>query len=295
MDLDQAWIGIVRGAYYLPVTAGFALAARHGRYLPIWLPECGMIAAYASYYLVERAALPFSVAVLLALLAGSACAAVLHRCAFARHVDHAEPFAALLGGIGLIVVLDNGAALLTGGYALAFTGVSPSLHQDAFVVIGALALCLLLSTWIEYSQPGLVYRAVSINRGLAQQYGLAVRRTDLIVLVLAGLLCAVGGLSTGLRYGLTPTMMSANALKAAAVIVTFGADNLLWVVAGTIGIGVLESLCQSSARFSAFESGVSYGVLAIGLFVHYLFAPWWSSVRDRSQRSSELQPGKGTA
>jgi len=291
---------MLRGAYYAPIALAFALVARHGRYLPLWLPECGMVAAYAAYFSIERARFPLLLGMAVAVLAGSLSALVAHYALFAGHVARSEPFAALLRGIGVIVLLDNIASLLTGGYALAFSRLAiPSSGRFRMVhaLLGSDALALgcvpLLAggLWaaVNHTRSGLQYRSVSANRQVATQYGLRVQRIDFIVVVMGGLLCAIGGITNGLRYGLTATMMSTTALKAVAVVVAVGYDRLLTVALGMLSIGVLESLCQARIRFSAFEDGVSYAALAIGLVVHYVVWPWWRHWRERRSWGAEKQ------
>lgn len=268
-------IGLVRGAYGLPVALGFALVARHGRYLPLWLPESGMIAAYSAYFLLKRFDVPVSLALVLAMVAGCACALVLHYALFAGHVARNEPFAALLRGIGLIILLDNAASLLTGGYSLAFSRFLLPTNHGTLMLGGGVSLALILWAWVNHTREGLSYRSVAANRQLATQYGLKVARIDLLVVLVGGGLCSLGGLANGLRYGLTAEMMSTSALKAVAVVVAAGQENLLAVAFSMLAVGVLESLCQASTRFSAFESGISYGVLAIGLAIRFLLSPLW--------------------
>ena len=289
---------MLRGAYYVPIALAFALVARHGRYLPLWLPECGMVAAYTAHFFVEQAKFPPCVGVAIALVAGTTSAIVAHYALFSGHVARSEPFAALLRGIGVIVLLDNIASLLTGGYALAFSRLAPLssagfgmghllLSRDALVLLSVLLLAGVLWGGVNHTRNGLLYRSVSANRQLATQYGLPVHRIDYLVIAIAGLLCAVGGMANGMRYGLTAEMMSTTALKAVAVVVAVGYDRLLAVTLGMLSIGVLESLCQGRVRFSAFEDGVSYAALIVGLLVHHVLWPSWKRWRERQNWRAE--------
>ena len=288
MDLEQIWIGLVRGAYDIPIALGFALVARHGRYLPLWLPECGMVSSYTAYFLLERAEIPVFIAVALALIAGCACALLLHFTMFAGHVARTEPFAGLLRGIGVIVVLDNAASLLTGGYSLALPRLSLPSNHGTLMLGGGISISAILWVLVNYTREGLGYRSVSANRTLATQYGLNVTRIDLLVVFGGGLLCSLGGLANGIRYGLTAGMMSTTGLKVVAVVVAVGQENLLTVAITMLTVGVLESMCQASTRLSAFEPGISYGVLVFALAIRYLISPWWArrSVRKRWRADS---------
>jgi branched-chain amino acid transport system permease protein len=151
--------------------------------------------------------------------------------------------------------------------------------KDTAVLAGVLLLAGILWILTNSTRMGLAYKAVSSNRELAQQYGLPIRKIDLLVILLAGGLCSLGGVINGLRYGLTADMMTANALKVVAVVVALGPERLPAIAIGLLCIGVLESYCQASIRFSAFEQGVSFAVLAVALVIRHCAAPIIARIR----------------
>lgn len=306
MNADLIWIGILRGSYFVPVALAFALVVRHGRYLPLWLPECGMIAAYLEYAMITKAALPPQLAVYIAIAAGTGIALLIHYSLFAVYALRPEPLKALLRSIGVLVVLENLVSLLSGGYSLAFpspladglSSVGKTGQQDRIIfwafawprdriIIWVFVLTVMTWLFVNRTWAGLAYRAISSNRTLARRYGLPTRLIDLLVFVIGGTLCSLGGIFSGHHYGLTADMMMPNAMKVAAVVVAVGAERLGLISVGMLLIGVVESLCQASPRFSAFEDGVPYAVLAIALLLRYGLEPLLRHVHAAAPSTTE--------
>lgn len=280
--------GLVRAGYLVPLLLAFALVARHGRYLPLWLPQIGMLAAYLAFYLVERRGMAASAAVFVAIVAGTAIGVGLHRLLFADHVSHFEPYPALLRGVALVVLCEGLLGLLTGGYALSYSALSPAWKvyvewpladtlriPDLLAIASVLFVTPLLWLLIERTRRGLSYRAAASNRELAAEYGLPVLALDHGVLAISALLAGAGGIVYGLRYGLTPQMMTAPSLEIVAVVVAVGAESLISAVLVLLGVGVLQAFCQAVPGLSSFEHAVSYAVLAAGLALRHVALPAW--------------------
>jgi branched-chain amino acid transport system permease protein len=279
MNANLIWIGILQGSYSVPVALAFALVLRHGRYLPLWLPECGMLAAYIAYALTSRTGLQFPLAVLLACALGTGIALLIHFGLFGIYTVRPEAFKALLRSIGVMVVLENLVSLLSGGYSLAFPpvdgldGAGEIGRQDRLVLISVAVLTTIVWFIVNRTRIGLAYKASSSNRSLACRYGLPVRKVDLTVILAGGAMCSIGGVINGVRYGLTADMMMTNALEVVAVVVAVGTERLGLTAIGMLAIGVMQSLCQASPRLSAFAHGIPFAVLAIALLLRYGFEP----------------------
>ena len=285
--------GILKSSYLVPTTLGFALLARHGRYLPLWIPQCGAIAAYLAYFVAEHEALPSGIGVGVALAGGLAIGALIHALLFRSDIAANRPYPALLKGIALIVMVESVLGLLTRGYALPLKALQPdwkvflgwpvndTLRVADFVSLGnGILLTILIALGIRYTRFGLAFRAASSDRRLASQYGLPVRHIDRIVVALAALLCSGAGIVYGLKYALTPQMMTAPGFKVVAVVVAVGPTRILTCILAILIVGMLEAVCQSSVTFSAFEHGVAFAGLIIALVVRHLIVPAWRARRS---------------
>ena len=299
MSVEALVGGLLRATYLVPAALAFALATRHGRYLPFWLPQCGTIAAYSAYYLGETLHWNSSAAVCGALLVSTALGIVCHRVLFAGHVSRFEPYPALLRGIALGLVIENVAGIASGGYALAYENLRPSWQRvyswpindtlrlpDMLSIASVLVLSPALWFVVNHTRGGLAYRCVSSKRKLAQWCGMPIVRVDLVVVLGVSLLSAGAGIVYAMRYGLAPQMMTSPALKVVAVIVAFGPNRLLVVAMAIVLMGGLELLCQGVEGLSGFEHGISYAVLIIGALVKYVFWPMWKRWHAKAARKA---------
>lgn len=299
MSVEALVGGLLRATYLLPAALAFALATRHGRYLPFWLPQCGTIAAYSAYYFGERLHWSGSAAICGALLVSTALGVVCHRLLFAGHVSRFEPYPALLRGIALGLVIENVAGIASRGYALAYETLRPSWQQvygwpindtlripDMLSLASLVVLSPVLWFVVNHTRGGLAYRCVSSKRGLAQWCGMPVSKVDLAVVLGASLLSAGAGIIYAMRYGLAPQMMTSPALKVIAVIVAFGPSRLLVVAVALVLMGGLERLCQGVEGLSGFEQGISYAVLIIGALAKYVLWPRWKRFHAKAPRKA---------
>lgn len=285
--LESLMSGLLRGSYLIPVVVGCLLAARHGAYLPLWLPQCGLVSAYTAYYLAERLEVPVLGAILLALLAGAAFGLIAHRLVFQRCVDGAEPYRALVCALAMIVLVTNAVGLLTSGYPVSFSRargswqvfvrgpVSDTIRApDIAALLGAIAILVGVAWFVGRTRLGLEYRAASSNRDLARAYGHRVKLLDIVIPLVSALLCSFGGLVYALKFGAQPSFMVPVSIKAIAVVVALAAAGGV-VLAGlaALVLAVGESLVQASPSLSAFEQGVAYVVLVAAILVQYVAVP----------------------
>jgi len=270
--------GLLRGGYLVPFFLAMALVARHGRYLPLWLPQAGAISAYLTFLLVEKYHTGPLSAVCIGVAAATTATVLLHRLLFQRHVVASEPYPALLRGLAAVLFLESLLGLLTGGYALSYEALTPrwktyvgwpvqdTLRIPDLVALGsAFLLAPLLRLLIERTSVGLSYRAVSSNRELAIEYRHPVAMIDHVVVLVGGILSAAAGITYALRYGLTPQMLTAPSLDVVAVVVAVGSERLLAGSLAVLGVGVTQALCQASPRYSNMEHAVSYVLLVTAL------------------------------
>lgn len=279
--------GLVRGAYLVPIVVGLLIAARHGSYLPLWLPQTGLVSAYTAHYLAETARLPLPVAFAGALIAGTVFGLVVHLALFQRCVERAEPYPALLFGLATITLVTSAVGLLTSGYPVSFPRMRGTWgvfvgwpladtlrFPDVVALVGAIVVPGVVAWLVAGTRIGLEYRAASSNRHLASEYGLRLRLIDLAVPLTSSLLCSFGGLVFALKFGSQPTFMVPLSIKGIAVVVALGTLGGV-VVAGfaTVLLAVGEAAVQSVPAVSAFEQGLAYAVLVVALLLQYVLGP----------------------
>jgi len=282
--------GLLRGAYLVPVVVGCLLVARHGSYLPLWLPQSGLVSAYTAYFLAERSALPVLVAAVLSVLAGTGFGVVVHLVFFQRCIETREPYRALVSGLAVITLVTSTCGLLTAGYPVSFHRargvwkayvgwpVADTIRSpDLVALVSALAILTGVAWFVGRTRIGLEYRALSSNRGLACDYGLRTTLLDHAIPMGGALLCAFGGLVYALKFGAQPSFMVPVSIKAIAVVVALGSiGGVLLAGFATLALAMGESAVQASPSVSVFEHGLAYAVLVVALMVQHLLGPRFS-------------------
>lgn len=274
------------GLQVLP-TLGLGLLYQHGRYLPVWLPDLAMLAAYAAHVAWPLGGV---VAVGIALTTGVGVALALHFGLFYGPSERGEALPLLLAGIGLGQVFQGLASLYGEGMSqhyppiewltsVAFTtfGVpvrGADIASVAFAVAGAVSLALLL----RYTRTGLRARAVLLNRDHATSLGLPVARIDVAIVGAAALLAVAGTVLRAARFDLQPGMMTQPGLSGIAALVTAGQGRYLTSLAVVFGIELLSALAGVVPSLSPLQRAIPYVVLGVVLVVR--------GMASRGQRSS---------
>src|SRR5687767_236514 len=78
--------GVLNGASLLLPTLAVAILYQHGRYVPLWLPDLGLVGAYCVHALWTRG-VPGTVAAILAFLLTAILAGIVHRGLIARFLS----------------------------------------------------------------------------------------------------------------------------------------------------------------------------------------------------------------
>jgi branched-chain amino acid transport system permease protein len=296
--------GLLRGAYLAPIVLGCLLVARHGSYLPLWLPQAGTISAYAMYLLAERWGARMAVALPIAVAAGTLFGVVVHRLFFQRCIDDARPYRALLYGLAIMSLLTNAIGLATSGFPVTFQRARGAWQiyidwpiadtirtPDVAAVCIALVAALGIAALVSRTRLGLEYRALCSNRRLARDYGLRVRLLDLTVPTAGAFLCSLGGVIVALEFGAHSSFMLPSSIKAIAVVAALGSfGGALVAGLATLVLSVGEAAVQASPSISAFEQGLAYGALLVALLVQYVLGPigsrWLWRAKDRRLREA---------
>jgi branched-subunit amino acid ABC-type transport system permease component len=281
MILDSISGGLISAVYLVPIVIAFCIASVHGKYLPLWLPSCGLTAAYFCYWGTEVLQISPLVVLPAAVCFSAGLAVVLHWTLFRGHVDRGEPYPALLKAIAIIVFLESFLSWTTHGYALSFREMKPAWTTELprlgltvdfsdMAALGAAAFLAPLVPWVLRSTwPGLAYRAVASNRNLAPEYQLPVARIDVGSMALCGAMSAAGAVVFAMKYDLNAQMLGDPTMKIAAVVVAFGAERPTLAIGGILIIGVIESIAQSVGYLATFSSSVAYVVLVGALLFRH--------------------------
>jgi len=272
--------GMILGSVYALVALGLTLI-----YGILHVPNFAhgmiyMFGAYISYFLVVDTQLNFFAAACLSMLVMAGMGVVIER-VFFRPIRGASPINAFIAALALLIILENGAALLWGAEFRKFPplleqritlgGVSITLQRLLMAVATGL-LILLLHLFIQKTLVGRTIRAVGQDREAASLLGISINRVASLVFALSSCLAAAAGSLIGPIFLVHPHMGMSPLLKAFAIIILGGMGSIPGAILGGLILGMVEGLAAGyiSAEYKdLFAFGTMVAVLSVrpsGLF-----------------------------
>ncbi len=272
--LLQIGSGLIIGSVYALVALGLNM---------IWsitdIPDFAqgsfyVLAAYAGYFAVTSAGLPFFAALLLGMAVGAGLAFVCERFLYSRWRERTFRGAdrvQLLCGIALFFLFANIAnALWT-----AKPKIFPSYMQGAAfgfsymrinVVVASIVLFVLVYLFIMKTKLGKAIRAASMDPGMAQVLGINLNTVNSVVFSLGGALSGAAAVLVAPLYSVFPSMGDLPLLKALVVVILGGFGTVSGTLICGWGLGVLEAL-GSVYLSSAYQHGYAFFILILILLV----------------------------
>lgn len=268
--MDIVTNGISNGAIYALLALGFVLIYRNTRVPNFCHAETGMFGAFVCWEF-KSFNWPYAAAIVIG-VACSTIIAVLTRLLYARR--ESDLLMMLIGTIGMAGLLTYlaGQIWATSNVTLPFLISSPNIHIGNGVVNGqiliilgaAAALSLGLFAFFHFSKNGLLFRAVSMNRGVAQLLGVNVG-------LMSTFTWAVAGASSGFAAilvapyidQLTPTYMTTVFLSALTAAVMAGMRSLVLCVVASLALGVVEAGVVQWTSTAGLEYLVLLGIVVV--------------------------------
>jgi branched-chain amino acid transport system permease protein len=259
-----ALTGLGLGALYFLIAAGLALIFgladvlnfAHGLFLAV--------GGYATWWAGQH--LPFAVAVLVGVLAGTGFAVAVEL-ALIRPL-YARPIQQVLVTVGLAAA---GVALLQavwGNDPVQFNRpqwtrgtlrvLGAAVPTDRFVLIGAAALVLAaLIVFLRRTRYGLIVRAGVEDRAMVTALGIDVRVAFTLVFAIGGAAAALAGALAGLYFGnLTPGLGGSLLIFAFIVVVIGGMGSVPGAALAAVLVGLVQQFANYYAAAGVGEASV---------------------------------------
>jgi branched-chain amino acid transport system permease protein len=244
--IDALALGSLYALVALGITLVFTVMGMmnfaHGEFI--------MLSAYALFVF---AALPFSAAVAIAVLAGILVALLVERLAF-RPVRSADLSAQLVTSLAVAAILQNVVTVAVDARAQSVetpTAISESTTLGSvsvpnleFVTLGLTAVILAALGWLLYrTDTGLSMRAATEDFEMARLLGVRANRVIAIAFAISGALAAIVGVLIVLQTGqVSPTMGLTPVLIGFVAVVIGGFGSVLGAVVGGLLLGAVSSL-----------------------------------------------------
>ncbi len=271
--LQAAASGIVLGAVYAGIGAGFSLVVATGRVANLSHGQFVLAGGYVLYVLCDAAGWPWPAALALTIFVGALLGAALPP--LVRRMPDREVNGLVLT-LGVAFLLQNLLLLaatatyrvIPGGYWLQTVALGPVvLTRVALVAAGAaVAILVGLDLWLRLTWTGLGLAAVAQSRLAAASLGVSPGRMEWVAFTTGGAIASSAGALVLLTRFLSPAEGPAWTLVALAVAFLAGRPRAGALMAAGVGLGVVESFATVLAG-GAWREVVASGSILLWLLL----------------------------
>ena len=258
--LQQVVSGLASGAVYALVALALVLIYRSTGVINFAQGEMAMFSTFVCWELIDRG-LTYWLAFVLTLAISFAGGVLIER-AVIRPVEHAPVLTVVTVTIGLLLLLNNGAAWIWKGEQRTLENPFPSdtfdiggvivAAQDLGILAVSLVLVGLLWVLFQRTRLGLALRAAALNPESSRLHGVRVTWMLALGWGLAAVLGAVAGILVAPTLGsFDQNLMLPILIFAFAAAVLGGLDSPLGAVVGGLALGVILNLVGAYIDFFA--------------------------------------------
>jgi len=271
---------LVRGAFYVLVSASLALLFGIISVASFMHGDMAMLGGYSAYFVLMFLGLNPVVAVALTGVLMFAVGCFIERSLLLplrRISGKLWMFNTFVLTLGISQVMQNGALAAFGPRFLGvrslwpgevnLAGTSVSVDRALFLLVSVLTIVLLWA-FLKYSRLGRAIRAVGINEGAVPLFGVDVNRIYMFTFGISGLLAGVAGAFYMALFTTYPLMGVTPNLKAWIVVLIAGLGN----VKGAVYCSFLLALIETISYYALSEGWQNVIVVVLVILV-LLFKP----------------------
>ena len=273
----QIVVGLVNGAFYALLSLGLAVVFGLLNVINFAHGALYMMGAFGAWLLLQYCGMGYWGALIISPIIVGAFAMVLER-ALIRRVYKLDHLYGLLLTFGVALVIEGLFRNAYGVSGQAYDGTPDVLSGTVnlgfmflplyrgWVVVAALAICLVTWYAIERTRLGAYLRAATENPQLVQAFGIDVPRMITVTFGCGAALAALAGVMAAPSLNVTPIMGSEIIIVVFAVVVIGGMGSILGAIISGFGIGFIEGLVKYSP-YRADADIVPFVVMAIVLLI----------------------------
>lgn len=273
--LGQLVLGLVNGSFYAILSLGLAVIFGMLSIVNFSHGALFMVGSYVAWFALQWFGIGYWWSLLIAPIVVGMLGIAIER-ALLQWLYRLDHIYGLLLTFGLALVIEglfldqfgvSGQAYpvpteLRGSSDLGFMRLP---HYRAWIVIAALAACLLTWFLIERTRLGSYMRAATENPTLTQAFGVNVPLLVTLTYALGSALAAFAGVLAAPVIHVNPLMGSYMIIVVFAVVVIGGMGSILGSIVTGIALGVIEGL--SKVWYPEMSSTVVFIIMAIVLFL----------------------------
>jgi branched-chain amino acid transport system permease protein len=246
--------GMIQGLVFVILAAGLVFIVSTTRIFFIAYGQFYMVGAYAAWFLLSQANVPYLFALLIGIVATGILGFLCYFLIFQRIANNEARFlTTITAAMGLSLIIGQVAVLVFGSTArnipqiftgeITLLGINFAIYK--LVLIGVGILVTLLLFWIyEKTSMGRAMRAVVFSPETATLMGINPNFINQFTFGLATLLAAFAGGLIAPSYGMSPGMGNTIFLSLLLMVMLGGMDSLLGAVVGGLIVGEILSFGQ---------------------------------------------------
>ena len=269
----QLLLGLINGAFYAMLSLGLAVIFGMLNVINFTHGAQYMMGAFAAWLMLTMLDIPFWASLVLAPLIVALFGVVIEKLLLKRiyHLDHLYGFLLTFGMALMIEGLfqwkwgSSGAPYpspIAGGWNLGFMYLP---KYRGFVVVAALAICLVTWFAIERTRLGGYLRAATENPTLVRAFGINVPRLITLTYGLGVALAALAGVLAAPIQQVSALMGTNLVLVVFAVVVIGGMGSIMGSIVTGFGLGIVEGLTK--VFYPPASNTVIFVVMAIVLLI----------------------------
>lgn len=249
MIAQTALSGLLNGGFYALVALGLALVFGNMKVVNLAHGELVLLAAYMAYVGEAWLGLNALLAIPLAALVVCFISAVIYL--LVEKIDVDRELNSLLLTYGVAIVITNAMLLIWKSDVHSthmawlqnaiFVGPFYSVNGEWLFFLISIVLLLLLGLWLRLSWYGRALRAVSNSRDAAKLMGINPRSTELMSMIIAGLLATFAGAALFSTSSIQPDIGDSLTIKAFIVTVLAGVGSIPGILVGAVLLGLVEA------------------------------------------------------
>lgn len=268
--------GLLQGGIYALVAIGLTLVYGLLRILHVAHAGLYTLGGYIAV-LITNATGSFTLGITVSMLGVGLMGMVIYRLIYQPILDK-PPFVALIASIGLFIAMEELYRIIFGPYGITFAAAplqstlnigGTSLRQSEIAaMILAAVLIAALSLFTKYTRIGIAWRATVTDPGMAQSFGVDVKKVRYLNFFIGSAMAAGAGSMVALLNNLVePTMGSVASYKALAIIVLGGLGNVRGTLIAALVIGVSEAFGTIYLGNILDRDAIAFALLIIVLMV----------------------------
>lgn len=273
--------GLAVGGVYAVVALGFTLIFKATKVFNFAVGEFVCIGAFIIYSCTVQFHLPFAVSILIGIAGVGLLGFLCERLSVRPMIG--QPILSIIIMTLALSFFLNGAAILVWGSVPA--SYPPYLPKGSLEIAGAavgtdILFCFVatliiggvIAFYFERAQGSIPMRAAAEDHQVAQAAGVRVKKISTLVWVVAGLVCAIGGLFLGTIRGVDMYLPEFG-LKVVPAVLVGGLESIPGAIAGGLIIGVLEKMGSGYIN-PLVGGGIETAIAYIIMIIFLIFRPY---------------------